>query len=687
MATPGCGARCAADDEAASGCRSERARQCSSCERSAALVESSLVRDASTHPEAAKPPSVDFASIRQTWPRVPLFLAVAGTIALLVCVTGASLIAESRLGGQAKKRLDFQHHTGAIRHLDEVLTMSALMRAATGDPAWETRYNEHVGELDAAIKGLRELGPTLFDLAMGDDSDAANQALIAMETRAFELVAQGMKDEALALLTSQEYKDNKARYSLAAARAEAALTHAITSETQWARTLFNWLEFSSWVVAVLVAWGWFEVVRAIRRFMIAQTIAVAARARTAEAEAANKAKSEFLANMSHEIRTPLTAILGFADMLREEGDLSKAPPKRIEQIDTVRRSGEHLLGIVNDVLDMAKIESGKFEVSRDRTDVRLVMADSIALLRSKAHAKKLKVDPVLRGPIPQFITADTQRLRQILMNLAGNAIKFTPSGGGVRLEAEVIETNGAALLVIDVADTGVGMSSEQAAKIFGAFQQADSSTSRQFGGTGLGLVISRTLAELMGGAVVLLRTELGKGTTFRLSLPVTREDLRTTVSEISLTPVAAPTAVPVRTLHARVLLAEDGVDNQRLLRHVFEKSGAKIDIANDGAEALVKYEASLTIGPDGGAARSAYDLIVTDMQMPNVDGYTLARTLREKGCGLPILALTAHAMPEEHAKCIAAGCDDFACKPINRAKLLEQCERLISGFAVKKAAA
>lgn len=630
-------------------------------------------------------PAVDRSGIRQNWPRVPLFLAAAGTIALLICVTAASLIAESRIGGQAQKRLKFQHHTAEIRYLHEVLTMSALMRASTGDPSWEERYNDHVGDLDVAIDALRDLGPELFDQAMGDDAEAANKALVELETRAFELVAAGKRDEALALLTSQEYKDNKSRYSLATSRAEAALKHAIKIETQSARMIFEWLELKSWVVAVLVAWGWFEVVRAIRRFMREQANSVEQRARAMEAEAANKAKSEFLANMSHEIRTPLTAILGFADMLREEGDIEKAPRRRIEQIDAVRRSGEHLLGIVNDVLDMAKIESSKFEVSRDRTDVRVALMDAISLLNSKSHAKKLKVEPVLRGPVPELITTDTQRLRQILVNLAGNAIKFTQTGG-VRLEAEVIETNGVPMIVIDVTDTGVGMTPEQAGKIFAAFQQGDSSTSRQFGGTGLGLVISRKLAELMGGSVVLLRTEIGKGTTFRLSLPVTPEDLQRTVTEIKVPPVVKVPALIARKLHARVLLAEDGPDNQRLIRYMFEKAGAQIDITNDGGEALTKYEASLTITPNAGPPKSSYDLIITDMQMPNVDGYTFARTLREKGCTLPILALTAHAMPEEHAKCLASGCDDIASKPINRAKLLDQCERLISRVQIKKAA-
>ena len=387
----------------------------------------------------------------------------------------------------------------------------------------------------------------------------------------------------------------------------------------------------------------------------------------ASAEAASRTKSEFLANMSHEIRTPLTAILGFADLLREDGDTSLAPSRRLETIDTIKNAGSHLLTIINDILDLSKIEADKMTVETVRTALVEVLCDVRGMMRQRAADKGVTLSVELGSPLPEFIMADPTRLRQILMNLVGNAAKFTERGGIV-VRAKV-GSESSMRLIVEVEDTGPGMTAEQAARLFAPFSQADSTVTRHHGGTGLGLTISRRLANLMGGDVTLVRTAVGEGSCFRLDVPLTASADARLITAIK--PVAAVRPADVvanKALNGRILLAEDGKDNQRLLTFHLRKAGAEVDIADNGRIGLEMLEAA--------AARGApYDVLLTDMQMPEMDGYTLARTLRSRGWTMPIIALTAHAMAEDRAKCVAAGCDDYASKPIDKTVLLATCAK------------
>ncbi len=404
----------------------------------------------------------------------------------------------------------------------------------------------------------------------------------------------------------------------------------------------------------------------------------------AAAERANRAKSTFLANMSHEIRTPLTAILGYADLLREEGNASPAPEQRAQMIDTIRSAGQHLLTVINDILDLSRIEADKIIIERIETPLTDMLGEIESLMRARAVAKGITLTTRLASPVPDRIMSDPTRLRQILMNLVGNAVKFTESGG-VTVTADVADLDGRPRLVIDVEDTGIGMTREQAERLFNAFSQADETTTRKYGGTGLGLVICRRLANLMGGDVKLQRTEPGKGSCFRVVLPlepapgsamVTRLDEKTA-------PRAAAAPQAMVTLRGRILLVEDGVDNQRLISFHLRKAGAEVAVADNGKIALDMIDRAQAEG-------RPFDLLLTDMQMPEIDGYTLARTLRDRGNTLPIIALTAHAMAEDREKCLAAGCNDFATKPIDRSALLAMCAawmgRTGGAFARSKAA-
>jgi len=393
------------------------------------------------------------------------------------------------------------------------------------------------------------------------------------------------------------------------------------------------------------------------------------------AEAASRSKSAFLANMSHEIRTPLTAILGYADLLKEENH-TMPPEKRTETVDTIRRTGEHLLAVINDILDLSKIEAEKLSVEQVDTPLDTILREVVSLFRPRALEKGISLTTKLRTPVPQSIISDPTRFRQILMNMVGNAIKFTERGG-VCIEAHV-EGPSKSTIVFAVQDTGIGLDDQQIKALFKPFSQADETVSRKFGGTGLGLTICRRLARFMGGEVKLHHTELGNGTCFRLELPLEVRPGVPTIDRLDVV-VSARKEITVsdQKLSGRILLAEDGIDNQKLISHHLKKAGAIVHIADNGLIALHKID-------EANAEGAPYDLLVTDMQMPEMDGYTLASTLRNRGSTIGIVAITAHAMAEDRTRCLDAGCDDYATKPIDKANLIAICQQWM-GKTSKKA--
>ncbi len=389
------------------------------------------------------------------------------------------------------------------------------------------------------------------------------------------------------------------------------------------------------------------------------------------AEAASRAKSDFLANMSHEIRTPMTAILGYADLL---GESQQSEEERGASIATIRRSGEHLMAILNDILDLSKIEAGRFSVKRERCNVLQVVADVVSLLRPRASALGLTLSVEFPDPIPRFILSDAQRLRQILMNLVGNSIKFTERGGVTLRFAVIKGADGAPMLRAQIMDTGIGIAPEQLAKLFRPFTQADETSTRRHGGTGLGLVISRRLAELLGGDIT-AESAPGAGSTFTVTVatgPIEEADLVYQPSEALVSVEQAAQDAPVAVVHltGRVLLVEDGPDNQRLIGHHLRKAGGTVTVMENGLKGM---EEALRAERAG----EPYDVVLMDMQMPVMDGYTAATTLRNNGYGRPIIALTAHAMSGDAEKCLAAGCDAYATKPIDRVMLLTVCSEWV----------
>ncbi len=409
----------------------------------------------------------------------------------------------------------------------------------------------------------------------------------------------------------------------------------------------------------------------------------ALRAAREAADASNRAKSQFLANMSHELRTPMTAILGYAELLLEQPASPETISQPLEALHIIHRNGEQLLQLLNDVLDLAKIEAERLECERIRFSPLRVVGDVESLMRVRARAKglRLQVDP--HGPLPEMIEGDPLRLRQILINLLGNAIKFTEQGE-VRLSLQLVDGHEHAELLFEVADTGVGMPEEQLGRVFEAFAQADASTTRRYGGTGLGLTISKRLTELMGGRIE-VQSRLGKGTAFRVWLPTgPMRGTRLVSDPRAEMAVKAEGVVPCdaadERLDCRVLLAEDGIDNQRLIATVLERAGAEVEVVPDGQRALERAR-------EERAKNRPYDVILMDMQMPVLDGYEATRTLRRHGYEGPIVALTAHAMATDRALCLAAGCDDYLTKPIARPKLLEMVRRHTAQERARRAGA
>jgi signal transduction histidine kinase/HPt (histidine-containing phosphotransfer) domain-containing protein/ActR/RegA family two-component response regulator len=405
----------------------------------------------------------------------------------------------------------------------------------------------------------------------------------------------------------------------------------------------------------------------------ARSVALAAASAEAQralatADSANRAKSEFLANMSHELRTPLTAVIGYAELLLGSDDHHE----RIEYAETIRRNGEHLLHLLNDILDLSKIEAEKMTVTSEPFEIGPVISDVESLMRVRASDRGLAFEVALDTAIPTRMTGDSQRLRQILLNLVGNAIKFTSSGRvELRIRYEAPAPSAAqGHLVIDVIDTGEGISPEAQARLFAPFSQVDGSAKRSHQGTGLGLYISRTFARMMGGEIALEST-LGGGSKFSLRLPIETTDRTPFVESIHPAMGAREyhdTASGMRLDAVRVLLAEDGIDNQRLVTAILRRAGAAVDLADNG---LIALRRALNAPVD-----RPYDVVLMDMDMAELDGYGATARLRAAGYQKPIVALTAHAMQAHRDRALAAGCNEHLTKPIDRAVLLDTVARL-----------
>ncbi|MDR0706775.1 MAG: response regulator [Treponema sp.] len=382
------------------------------------------------------------------------------------------------------------------------------------------------------------------------------------------------------------------------------------------------------------------------------------------AEEASKAKSNFLANMSHEIRTPLNAIIGMVNI----GGADRSVEKKDYCLSRIKSASAHLLNVINDILDMSKIEADKFDLSITTFDFAATLNRVIGVLGFKIEEKKLALDVVLDPDIPPAIVSDEQRLAQVIANLLSNAVKFTPEGGRVAISAKLLEENaGDCVIEVVVADTGIGISHEQAAKLFHSFEQADSSISRKYGGTGLGLVISKRIVELMNGRIW-VKSELGKGSSFIFTIHAgkgTHEN-----AEIETPDILAPKIAGCLAGYT-ILLAEDIEINREIVLSAMEPTGVLIDQAENGREAFEKFA----------AAPEKYDLILMDIQMPEMGGYESTRLIRnadvQKAKTIPIIAMTANVFKEDIEQCLAAGMNGHLGKPLDFNALIRALRRYL----------
>ena len=391
------------------------------------------------------------------------------------------------------------------------------------------------------------------------------------------------------------------------------------------------------------------------------------------ADAANAAKTQFLANMSHEIRTPLGVVLGFSELIAQD---EIEASERFEIQEMIKRNGRLLSNIINDILDLSKIEAGKLDVEKTQVSLDDVLRDLTTTLAFEARAKGLEFKLASEGPLPISLQTDLLRLRQILFNLVGNAIKFTDRGS-VQVTLRLLEIDKRSKLAFVVRDSGRGIPFEQTQRLFQPFMQADASTTRVFGGTGLGLALSQKLARALGGDVALLSSAAGIGSVFmawidpgQLSelsyeLPSTRLDFDSSQNKTSR-------ASETKLAGHRILLVEDNADNQLLISHFLQNAGAEVEAASNGIDGL---ERALT---------GEFDLILMDLQMPGMDGFEVVKELRKRGRRMPIVALTGHAKKEDRTRCLESGFDGHLSKPFDSGTLVNLVSRTLaadSGWA------
>ncbi|MDQ3481879.1 MAG: ATP-binding protein [Pseudomonadota bacterium] len=540
------------------------------------------------------------------------------------------------------------------QELREVLVTVA---SNTGDRAFVRRYTQTERGTDETLKHLEQSIQLPENRAAFASAKHARRRISALERRALEAGLNGRPGEANALLASDEYKVQVGTYKERLFEIEQRSHRFVeTSRSQTNRYLNLG---TSLIALLLIALTWLLLVRPARIW--------AEQLRSAQevAESATRAKSDFLAVMSHEIRTPLNSVIGFAELLLSSGNLK---PEERHQVELIEDAGTMLLTVVNDLLDFAKIEAGKIELSPAPFAVETLVDNTVSIVRGSAEGKGLEMRLDIDRRLSTYYFGDETRLRQVLLNILNNAVKFT-SAGSVSLSVMLEETAPAGdRIVFGVTDTGEGIEAEQQQHLFQPFIQAEASIARRFGGTGLGLSISKRLIELMGGQIG-LASELGRGSRFWFEVTLPKAE----APELE----AAHQVVPASRA-GRILVAEDLPMNQELARAAIERGGHQVDIASDGAEALRAVQ------------ERSYDLVLMDIQMPNMDGITATRAIRaldSPARDVPILAMTANVLPGQVREFLSAGMNGHIAKPFRQKELNAAIAAALLGRTVSAAPA
>lgn len=618
----------------------------------------------------------------------PRFAAMA---ILSVAVTAAALawagpsirnsVASTMQASDAVARASYLG--GEIARLDEALTASARLSAAYGDVSWEERYSADVVRLDTALAEAMAVSNSSAAAQALQETSTANQRLIELETAAFAAVRRGDLAAARVLVLGEQYQSLKESYSNGLAGAlqfgREDVRRAADRAAAELRTSLILTGFA--VFGLTLLWIGLVGLQSHRTAKLRAEVELKKLQESAQAElssalkraeAASLAKSQFLANMSHEIRTPLNGVLGMAQSLNSD-DLS---PAQREKVAAILDSGRSLTAVLNDVLDLSKIEAGKLEISPVPGDLVQTIERTRELFGVQAEEKGLELLVRSDPDFPERLSFDAVRVRQCLSNLISNAIKFTENGC-VRVRiASTRLGSGSHRVEIEVSDTGIGMSEETQAKLFSAFTQADGAITRKFGGTGLGLAISRQLARLMGGDLT-VQSQEGRGSTFLLTF--TAEHAQRVNHEAAQTVVAqAAVNEPRHGLRGlRVLLTDDNAINRQVIKLFLAPHGIQIVEAINGQEALDQI------------ASAPFDIVLLDVHMPVMDGKIAIQRIRNAGEGwsdIPVIALTADAMSGDREKLLALGMTDYLPKPVDQRELISKITKLVEKGSAKAVA-
>lgn len=558
-----------------------------------------------------------------------------------------------------KHHVEIVSLTDRLRHYGEAEVLYSKLAALSGDEATAQRYREThsalretLAELSGHLNAHSREEEKQVLLEQFQKVDAADQALAEVELRAIDFARSTDSKAAAALLDSDEYRRMNSLFKdgLAAIKRVSEVTSARLQAD--IRRYFAIDVFAVFFGLLVMAAVWFLVIQPVRRFGDQLYLA------RKEAESATQAKTEFLAVMSHEIRTPLSSILGFTGLLLNR----KSDPESRHWIELIRNAGAMLLTIVNDILDFAKMEAGEIELNPTGFSISSLIDNTVSLVHTEASRKGLALDVATARDVPPFVVGDEDRLRQILLNLLNNAIKFTARGSiGLRVTREGSSAAGERLC-FSVTDTGIGIPRDKQPRIFDRFVQVNASISREYGGTGLGLAISKRLVELMGGEIGVRSVE-GQGAEFWFTLILPVAD--------GISPTAAE-GEAVATRPGRILLVEDHEPNQIIARAILEHAGHKVDVAADGSEAL------------SAVRERRYDVVLMDVHMPRVDGITATRLIRQldgPARRVPIIAMTANVLPQQVAQFKEAGMDEHVGKPFQPAALLRALARWMPASA------